>query len=306
MNTILYRQRSFGPDAVQCQREMGLTLRRNVMQASSNNRKRKLIVLLFLCSAMTGIVVLITLTVRGGGAQGIKKMRLSVQDPRPVAKAIEILEARYGWVITYEDPRYVHDSEITDVTRSVRRDLNKFRTGGAPRVLIPRGGALTVDYDVATATNAPSDRATVIQQLLDAQAASGNPGRFRLERNGQIVHVIPAFSKNSAGELVPEEPVLDAVITVPAGDRTGMQKLDAICEAISQVTQTRVVVGVVPLNLFFQHRDQQGAVSQKARDALAQILEAVGNGTSLSWQLLYDPGMRIYVLNIHEVPKTNR
>jgi hypothetical protein len=41
---------------------------------------------------------------------------LTVRDPRPVAKAIEELDTRYGWQITYEDPPYIHDSDIPDVT----------------------------------------------------------------------------------------------------------------------------------------------------------------------------------------------
>jgi hypothetical protein len=41
---------------------------------------------------------------------------ITVQDPRPVAKAIEELENRYGWQITCDDPPYNHYSDITDVT----------------------------------------------------------------------------------------------------------------------------------------------------------------------------------------------
>ncbi len=41
---------------------------------------------------------------------------VTVQSGRPVAEAIQELEKRYGWQITYEDPPYVHYSDITDVT----------------------------------------------------------------------------------------------------------------------------------------------------------------------------------------------
>ncbi|MGH6864402.1 MAG: hypothetical protein ACRECN_09105, partial [Methylocella sp.] len=43
---------------------------------------------------------------------------ITVQDPRPVAKAIQELENRYGWQITYEDPPYIHYSVLADVTNS--------------------------------------------------------------------------------------------------------------------------------------------------------------------------------------------
>ncbi|MGH6848622.1 MAG: hypothetical protein ACREC0_14675, partial [Methylocella sp.] len=38
------------------------------------------------------------------------------QTGRPVAEAIEELEKRYGWQINYEDPPYVHYSDIVEVT----------------------------------------------------------------------------------------------------------------------------------------------------------------------------------------------
>src|SRR5215469_10403415 len=120
--------------------------------------------------------------------QGGSKARISVEDPRPLAKAIEVLEGRYGWVITYEDPRYVYSSEIKDVTLSVRRDLDRFKPGQAPRVLIPKGGRLAFDYDVKSETNLPGNPRTVVQELLKAHAASDNAGRFRLESNDRIMH----------------------------------------------------------------------------------------------------------------------
>src|SRR5712691_5723123 len=103
---------------------------------------RKTCVLVLLCSAVAGILVIPGFTARGGGGLGKKvsqepvKVSLSVQDPRPVAKAIVMLEARYGWIVTYEDPRYAYADDIADVTEKVRNDLHKYREGEARRVLI--------------------------------------------------------------------------------------------------------------------------------------------------------------------------
>src|ERR1051326_6000590 len=101
------------------------------------------------CLAMTAPFFLIISAFCGQDSQGTNQMKLSVEDPRPVAKAIEMLEEKYGWVITYEDPRYVHESEIADVTLKVRRVLDKYKPGEAPKVLIARGGVLEFTYDVA-------------------------------------------------------------------------------------------------------------------------------------------------------------
>jgi hypothetical protein len=143
--------------------------------------------------------------------------------------------------------------------------------------------------------------ATVIQKLLDAQTATNSGGRFRLESNGKIMHVIPVAIKNSVGELTPQESPLDTIISLPTEERTIEQKVETICTEISRATNIRVEVGTIPTNLLRQHRYEQGALRQKARDILVNILETLNNGTKLSWRLLYDPGMKTYALNIHTI-----
>src|SRR5687768_5365392 len=60
-----------------------------------------------------------------------------VDDPRPVPAALQELATRHGRVVTYEDPRYLYSGDIKDVTREVRRDLDRFPPGQAPKVLVP-------------------------------------------------------------------------------------------------------------------------------------------------------------------------
>src|SRR5438128_1413597 len=62
-----------------------------------------------------------------------EKVKISVEDPRPLATAITMLEARFRWIITYEDPRYTNLGDISDVTERVRRDLDKYKPGKAPK-----------------------------------------------------------------------------------------------------------------------------------------------------------------------------
>jgi hypothetical protein len=282
------------------------------MQASqvlTNTRQSKSRAFLVLCLSVAAIVMATSFVVGGrgafrNGAQGVVRTNLSVQDPRPLAKAIKMLEGKYGWVITYEDPRYVHPSEIADVTNTVRKDLYKYRPGEAPRVLVPKGGALSIQYDVMSDTGFPIDREAVLRQLLDANSANGNAGRFRLEKTGEVLHVIPTASKISEETFAEQESVLDAVITLPEQERSSAQTLEAICAAVSDATHTHVGVGTIPLNRFLQHRDQKGTYGETARDVLLKLLERTG--TNLTWRLLYDPGLKVYALNIHEVRPPSR
>lgn len=274
-------------------------MRLNPTPSDARNGKNRV---LWLTCLSVVVLVIGSGFVGGRGAQVDSRMRLSVQDSRPLAKAIEVLQTRSGLAITYEDPLYVNDGEVADVTPKVRKDLNRFRPGEAPKVLIPKGGAVSIDYKVSPGTDRPADPMAAVQQLVKEHSASGNAGVFRVEQSGQMIHVIPAAFRNREGVITPQQSVLDAVITLPAEERSGVQTLQAICEAISQATGTRVVVGVIPLNLFIHHRDRQGGVSRKARDMLVNLLENIKKGTNLSWRLLYDPGMGTYALNIHIVP----
>jgi hypothetical protein len=229
------------------------------------------------------------------------RRHLSIESGRPLAQAIQVLEAKYGLVITYEDPRYTHPSEIVDVTEKVRRNLNKFELDKAPRVFVPKGGQLSFEYDEALART--GYQAALVQQLIDANLAIGNAGRFRVEQQGAFIHVIPMAIKNVRGQVAPQASVLDAVISLPKAERSGLKTLDEICTAVSQLTKTHVVLGSAPLNLFLRYRNEEGIARKPARDALAELLAKIGNGTPLSWRLLYDPGLRMYALNVHVVSR---
>jgi len=269
--------------------------------ASSNSRKRESHLLLLICSVTLTVVVAGMLSVTGRGMKQPTKESLSVNDARPVALGAETLEKKYGWIITYEDPPYAYESELVDVTEKVRRDLDKFKPGQAPKVFAPKGGELAFQYDIEPSTKKPADSAAVVQQLLDAYAIAINPGVFRLERDGQRLHIIAAGSKGKDGVLVSRQSVLDSAITIPAQKRNGLELLNAFCAAISESSQTRVELGMAPWALFSLHQTESGAKNQRARDFLTNELDRITGEPKLSWQLLYSATMKAYYLNIHVV-----
>src|SRR6266850_1436693 len=87
--------------------------------------------------------------------QAGRRETLTVNSGRPVAEAAWELEKKYGWVITYEDPIYVNSGEIVDVTTQVRRDLDHYKPGEAPRVFVPKGGELSISFNVNSDTGRP-------------------------------------------------------------------------------------------------------------------------------------------------------
>jgi hypothetical protein len=262
------------------------------------NRRWAKHLFVFLCSvtALVLIASLISATAEGGHAAS--KVSLSCNDPRPVAYAARMLEETYGWIITYEDPPYVYDGDLADVTETVRKDLDKYKPGEAPKVFVPKGGQLSFEFDVDPSTQKPASPGVVVQQLLDAYAVSGNPGIFRMETDAQRVHIIAGAVKNEKGVVVPHQSIFDASITIPPQKRDGAQLLDAFCAAVHTASGTRVLIGNVPINLLMQYQTEAGAKNQNAREFLTHELDRMTKQPALSWQLLYDPRGKAYYLNI--------
>src|SRR5687768_12629780 len=118
----------------------------------------------FLLGLTVVVVITTMLAVAGSSMHEPGKDRISVDDARPVARAAETLEQKYGWVVTYEDPRYAHESDLVDVTEKVRKDLDEYKPGQAPKLFVPKGGQLDFEYDVDPLTKTPVSAHLVVQQ----------------------------------------------------------------------------------------------------------------------------------------------
>jgi hypothetical protein len=230
-----------------------------------------------------------------------------VSDPRPLAKAVAQLEALCGFPVTYEDPPYVHDSEITDVTDKVQGA----RQNGK-RVLIPKGGSFTFTFDLPAAGGYPGGglrlSATaaedVIASMLQSYAATRNENMFAVTRSDRLFHVVPTHFINRSGKPEPLTPLLSTELTVSPKSRTGVDLVSEICRSLSLATGQTVVVGNVPSSLLANHPTTITASNEPARAVLSRLLQEFD--IPLSWQLFYDPGFRLYVLNIHSVTPANR
>lgn len=220
---------------------------------------------------------------------------LSVNEPRPVAAAMEILEGRHGMIITYEDPPYVHETEIVDHTASAYKQANPF----GHRALSPKGGSLEITYQMSPGPVRSGEIRHVIQRILDAHAERNNPGRFRLQQEGEIFHVIPAQYRNSSGRLVDVGSILDTPISFPEQERSVLKTLELIKNAVGKARGIKIIIGAVPSNLLHKTSSRQGATNEKARDVLVRALKATN--TKLSWWIFYGPGWKWYTLNVHWV-----
>ncbi len=232
---------------------------------------------------------------------------VSINDPRPIAKALERLEAIYGLPITYEDPIYIHESQLADVTERIRREPHS----SANRVLIPKGETLSFTYNLPTTgiypgggrrqSNADRKAAVVeaIGSIFHGHAVSGGASTFTVIEDNGLFHVIPADFVNTAGNTEKATPLLDTTMTITPQQRTGADLVREICHSLSLSTGQTVVVGTTPASLLAKHATTIADSDATARSLLSRLFAEMR--VPLSWQLFFDPGLQLYVLNIHPV-----
>jgi hypothetical protein len=241
---------------------------------------------------LLGLLVLIAVAGRLK-AQVDDAYQLVVDDPRPVASAAEKLETLYGWVITYEDPEWVVPTETADLTDQVRRDV--VPGNQVPRVLVPRGGLLKFPLPEVKVIHV-ADRASLLKQLLAASESAGYPGKFQIFESDGVLHIVPMQDPDVNDGSVP---LLDVKVSIPNRDWTGLDLLHEICQQLGKRAGRRVILGAIPVHTLGQYHAPYSALGIPARQVLSSLLSRLGSG--YSWQLFFDPGMRMYALNIHWV-----
>jgi hypothetical protein len=208
---------------------------------------------------------------------------LTVRDPRPVAKAIEELNNRYGWQITYEDLPYAQMSAMPDVTPAVEESA-----AGATRTLATSG---SLTFALPSAHQAQPG---MIEDLVKAYNASSSGNAFAVVHGAKLLHVVPQKVIGVSGEAA--RPVLDTAIKVEPKDRTALELIEEVCNKVSAAAHTNVVVGTVPTNMLINQHTSLGGSGAPARSILESLVLELG--APVSWQLFYDPEYKLYALNI--------
>jgi hypothetical protein len=213
-----------------------------------------------------------------------------VKDPRPVARAVEELELSSGRAVTYEDPPYIFPGATVDVSSQVSRGVSDANSS----VLVPKTGTLTFNLPADSSAEAQS---AALEKMIDAYNSGENAAIFSVQKGDRLVHVVPREALDASGQLEPVAPALDSRITLEAKPRTGLSLLREICQAASAESGQHVEIATVPANALSNQQIAIGANYEPARAVLEKLI--VANPTPLSWQLLYDPGLKTYYLNLH-------
>ena len=224
---------------------------------------------------------------------------ITVQDPRPVAKAIQELEKGYGWRTTYEDPPYSHYSDISFLTdirlpaAPVQSPSQLQALQGNKSILGPKGGSLSFSLP----SGDPSELGAV-EALVKSYNASRGGDVFAVVQGAGLLHVVPRQMTGLSGNLEPVKPVLDTVITIEPKERTSYALIKEICNKISAGANKNVVIGTSPTNMLFNTKTSIGGFGKPARSILEEWLVETGAPLSLSWRLFYGPDDKGYALNM--------
>lgn len=255
------------------------------------------------------LALLLACVTAGAADANAPELQLAVTDPRPVAQAVAVLSERHGIAITYEDPRYEFEGDLKDVTIEVSRSPIK----PGQRILVPLGGSLELTYSISPTSGKPEQVDALIRKILDTHVANGGGSQFELTQDGSTFHVVPVMLKSSQGTWKATTSVLDTPINVAIEQRSGIQMVDAICEALTDAARVRVVVGVEPLNAMANAQIVDGGTNEAAGAMLSRVLQRLTRQSAerfgkdferpYVWQLLFDPTTQGYFLNLSLVKR---
>jgi hypothetical protein len=228
------------------------------------------------------------------GSERLKPEKLEVEGVRPLAMAADLLERKYGWQITYEDPPYLFPGDVARGADPASRPASR----GA---LLPRPGRISIDCLIAPSSGQPADPAALLEALIRDHAARRNAGRFRLLRSGPVYQMVPDRVAGLDGRLRRTVPLLDTMITLAPKDRSVLETVREICSALDSPPDIRVSPGMIPEEPATRRRVFLGVAREKARDVLLRIPGTTKE--TLVWRLYYDPAGKQYLMNLHTVRK---
>jgi hypothetical protein len=220
---------------------------------------------------------------------------ISVQDPRPVAAALSILEQKYGYAISYEDPELTNVYDTKDATAEIAAQHGG-RTNGS-KIIVPKGGLFQFHYAIENG-KPREDARSLLERMVSEYLSLGGHTAFTVTKQdtktGTQLHVIPKMV-----HAVDQQPLLDRVISIPSKERSGLEMLGEICQQLTLVSGRRVGVGNVPINALMAYHADLGAENESARDVLSGLLSRIDSG--MVWRVFFDPGLKWYMLNLHVV-----
>ncbi len=211
----------------------------------------------------------------------------SVDYPRPLESVVFTLNRRYGWLITYEEAPLVYSTDIVDVTKNEAAGI---------RALIPRGGRLQFRYELGSGGAPPQDPVPVVEAALVALRREGLPGRYRVIRDEDRIHIAPTGFLDERGVVRTYESPLDSLVTVEGGGREPGPLLVELVEQVNAEAEFPIALGRHP----FFRGDQPSVLQNFQRVTARSLVRRLGDLSTRPriWYMLFYIRKRQYILSI--------
>lgn len=226
------------------------------------------------------------------GLSGQKSSLIDVSDHRPLARALETLQALTGTPINYEDVPYENAADLQDVSTPEQRAKYP-----GYHLLVPRKGQVKATVAV-NPKGSLAETIAGVSALLASYRSAGMPGDFRAEQANGMIYVVPTKVLTRAGIVQDVQPRMDALVTFPSAQMRAIDCVQAITRAVSEATGAKVAVGAFPPFPAAQSVPC-GANRESARNLLAAVLSKWSNRPA-TYDLLFDP-VSGYMLNLRLV-----
>ena len=227
---------------------------------------------------------------------------ISVSSSRPLGDAVHSLQSRFGWLISYEEPKLEYVVDLEDISPRVSKNYEKTKSDPSKQLLVPRSRSIDLTFD-AKATSDTEEQKRVLEQLVAEYAKDGGP-QFTVRESKGMLNVIPLTVKDKAGNLQPAASLLDAQISAPEGTITTGEFLQKFCDEVRVATGEDLYPGTLPRNIIGKS-NLPSASTMSAREVLQEFMTGIAKpGQRLSWSLYYQYGLG-HVLNIDAVPTMN-
>jgi hypothetical protein len=207
-------------------------------------------------------------------------MELNVDCPRPLAHVARLLEQRFFKPVTYEDIPYLYPPDLI--------------CDEAGRT-IPRSGKIFVEYKLGDSPQA------IIDAVLISHGQSANPGVFNCKNEAEYYHIAPLAFLDAKGKREKWHSLLETEISVPPRTRSGLEVLEDITRALSNLRNEHVALGTIPTNAFIQYKSAATKLEGPTGKLLMNLFRQMEK--RLSWQFLNVPGKAEFIFNIHFVPE---
>lgn len=223
---------------------------------------------------------------------------IDIEGNTPLFDAIEGFMRLHQVRISYEDPIYEFAADMDDITM-LRKDLDKYPQGQAPRILYPRNTQFQAQYFLDTQSMTQGDITTALRQILDQYNRSDRTAEFKLMEGIDIWHVVPVRIRDQSGIWKETTPLLDEIVHV-SGGKTNFQKY--VASMLQAACRARGLQDWI-----FNEPSPQAISLPKGNFMLRDVLasQMTSNFPGLTWYLLYnpsDPPLRGMALKYYRIP----